>query len=221
MILAVSAMTRRQLISDLGIPPDRVHVAATGVPPEFFIEPETSSEQLHLLFLGSLSPEKNPLAAVDVAEQAGHGHDVQLRLVGSGPLEAEIAARGAVTSEHVTIEMAGSVEDVIPHLRWADLLLLTSKTEGLPGAVLEAGAAGVPAVAFDVGGTGETMVDGTSGILVSPGDVPGMVKAVDALAADRERLGQMGSQQREHVRTHFDLDRAIARFDQLLSGSLP
>ncbi|MGA9598255.1 MAG: glycosyltransferase family 4 protein [Acidimicrobiia bacterium] len=219
-ILAVSATTGRQLVSDLGIPPDRVHVAPTGVPPEFFVASEPRLEQLQMLFLGSLSPEKDPLAAVEVAVQIGKSHDVHLRLVGAGPLEAEIAAWGAETSERVTIELTGSVEDVTPHLRWADLLLLTSRTEGLPGAVLEAGAAGVPTVAFDVGGTGETMVNGTSGILVPPGDVSAMVAAVERLAADRALLEAMGGEQRDHVRSNYSLDRAIARFDQLLTGAL-
>lgn len=219
-ILAVSEMTRRQLISDLGVPRDRVHVAPTGVPPEFFVDSVKGNEQLRMLFLGSLSPEKNPLAAVSVAEQVGRSFDVQLRLVGAGPLEAEVAARGAMTSQRVTIDMTGSVADVTPHLQWADLLVLTSETEGLPGAVLEAGAAGIPTVAFDVGGTAETMIDGETGILVPAGEVPGMIAAVERLATDRPRLEQMGKEQREFVRNNYSLERAINRFDQLLTGAL-
>ncbi len=219
-VLAVSEMTRRQLISALGVAPDRVHVAPTGVPPEFFVDSVKGSEQLRMLFLGSLSPEKNPLAAVSVAEQVGRSSDVQLRLVGAGPLETEVAARGAMTSQRVTIEMTGSVADVTPHLQWADLLLLTSETEGLPGAVLEAGAAGTPTVAFDVGGTAETMIDGKTGILVPAGEVPAMIAAVERLAANRLRLEEMGKEQREFVRNNYGLERAINRFDQLLTGAL-
>lgn len=219
-ILAVSAMTRRQLISDLGIPPDRVHVAPTGVPEEFFLDSPSSNGRLRLLFLGSLSPEKNPLAAVAVAERLGRGLDIHLRLVGAGPLERDVAARGAISSERVTIELTGSVGDVTPQLQWADLLLLTSETEGLPGAVLEAGAVGVPTVAFDVGGTSETLVDGKTGVLIPPGEVSGMAAAVERLAEDRAALKRMGEEQREFVRSNYSLDRAISRFDQLLSGLL-
>ena len=220
LILAVSAMTRQQLISDLGIPADRAHVAPTGVPPEFFVDSAKGGEQLRMLFLGSLSQEKNPLAAVSVAEQVGKNLDVQLRLVGAGPLEAELAVLGAMTSERVTVEMTGSVTDVTPHLQWAHLLLLTSETEGLPGAVLEAGAAGIPTVAFNVGGTAETMIDGETGILVPAGDVSAMVAAVERLAADRPRLERMGKEQRDFVRSNYSLERAINRFDQLLTGAL-
>jgi glycosyltransferase involved in cell wall biosynthesis len=219
-ILAVSAMTGRQLVSDLRMPADRVHVAPTGVPPEFFIDSERGIGRLRMLFMGSLSPEKNPLAALSVAEQVGKTMDVHLRLVGAGPLETEVAARGAQVSEHVTIDMAGSVADVTPHLRWADLLLLTSETEGLPGAVLEAGAAGIPSVAFDVGGTAETMLDGETGILVPANDVTAMAAAVESLGADRQRLERMGNRQREFVRSNYSLEQAIDRFDHLLTGAL-
>ena len=219
-VLAVSAMTKSQLVSDLLLNPERVHVAPTGVPPEFFVDKTTTSDELRLLFLGSLSAEKNPLAAVEVAEQVGADRPVKLRLVGAGPLEAEIAARVASGSSTTGIELTGSVADVIPHLKWANLLLLPSRTEGLPGAVLEAGAAGVPTLAFDVGGTRETMVDGTSGLIVAPGDITAMAEAAGQLAANPARLHNMGREQQKYVRDHFTLAAAIDRFDQLLTAAL-
>ena len=219
-VLAVSEMTRSQLISDLLIPPERVHVAPTGVPPEFFIDKTPVSAELRLLFLGSLSPEKNPLAAVEVVGQLGASQPVHLRLVGAGPLESTIAAKAAAAPSGSTIELTGSVADVMPHLVWADLLLLPSRTEGLPGAVLEAGAAGVPTVAFDVGGTRETMLDETSGMIVPVGDIAGMTEAVRNLAADPARLEGMGREQQSYVRSRYSLEAAIRRFDELLSAAL-
>jgi glycosyltransferase involved in cell wall biosynthesis len=219
-VLAVSAVTKRQLISDLLLNPERVHVAPTGVPPDFFVDKATTSDELRLLFLGSLSAEKNPLVAVEVAEQVGADRSVQLRLVGAGPLESEIAARISSGSSSTNIETTGSVADVMPHLEWANLLLLPSRTEGLPGAVLEAGAAGVPTLAFDVGGVRETMVDGTSGLIVAAGDTAAMVEAARQLAADPARLHNMGREQQNYVRDHFTLEAAIDRFDRLLTTAL-
>ncbi len=219
-MLAVSGETRNQLISDLGVAPERIHVAPTGVPPEFFIERDARSEELRLLFLGSLSAEKNPHAALDVAEHLDIDQPVHLRFVGAGPLQEELAERAGTGADGVVVELAGSVENVMPHLAWADLLILCSRTEGLPGAVLEAGAAGVPALAFDVGGTGETMVDGTSGILVPPGDNAGMAAAAQHLATDRAKLLEMGTAQQDFVRSRYTLDAAIKRFDQYLTAAL-
>ncbi len=218
LVLAVSRETRDQLISDLGVKPDRIEVAPTGVPPEFFMDKKPRSGDLRLLFLGSLSNEKNPHAAVDVA--AGIGGNVRLRLVGAGPLAEELAARSAALAGDVGLELTGSVADVAPHLSWADLLLLTSHSEGLPGAVLEAGAAGVPTLAFAVGGTGETMIDGETGMLFDPGDIAAMAAAARELAGDRTRLEAMGRAQRDYVAANYTLEQAIERFDSFLSAAL-
>ncbi len=217
LVLAVSAETRRQLIEELSIPADRIKVAPTGVPPDFFITPTPSDDEaLRLLFLGSLSPEKDPLSAVEVAAQIGGGSVI--RFVGAGPLEAQ--ARQAAEAGRVALELTGSVEDVIPHLAWADLLVLTSQTEGLPGAVLEAGAAGVPALAFDVGGTRETMVPGETGLLARPGDIAGLASLGRKLASDREELVAMGRRQQDYIADNYTLAAAIARFDDYLTEEL-
>lgn len=220
LIFAVSAVTRDQLVADLGVPPTRVHVAHTGVSKEYFLDGSLAHEGIRLLFLGSLSPEKDPMAALDVIDGLRTDCDVTLRFVGDGPLAhqltTEIQSRGLTE----IVEMTGSVEDVRPHLNWADLLLVVSRTEGLPGAVLEAGAAGVPAVAFDVGGTSETLVTGESGVIITPGDTQAMVDAVKSLASDSARIETMGASQREFIKAKFDLDESIATYEALLAEEL-
>lgn len=220
LIFAVSAMTRDQLVNDLGVPQARVHVAYTGVAKEYFLDGTRPHEGIRLLFLGSLSPEKDPMAALDVIDGLRTDCDVTLRFVGDGPLAhqltAEIQSRGLTE----IVEMTGSVEDVRPHLDWADVLLVVSRTEGLPGAVLEAGAAGVPAVAFDVGGTSETFIAGESGVIITPGDTHAMVDAVRSLASDNARIETMGASQRDFIKAKFDLDESIATYEALLAEEL-
>ena len=216
LVFAVSAMTRNQLVDDLGVSPTRVHVAYTGVSQEYFVASSAPHDELRLLFLGSLSREKDPMTALDVVDRLRPDCNAVLRFVGYGPLAHEVAAEIETRGLSAIVEMVGSVDDVRPHLEWADLLLLVSLTEGLPGAVIEAGAAGVPAVAFGVGGTAETMIPDRSGVIVSPGDTDAMVNTVKMLASNRARLESMGTCQREFVRTTFDLDEAIARYEELL-----
>ena len=154
-VLAVSGATRDQLVGYVGVPAERVRVVYIGVPDELTgIDWVRDDGSLHVLFLGSLSPEKNPAAALDVFERVGQPDRFKLRFVGGGPLESELRQLSGSMLDMGVVEFAGSVRDVAPHLEWADVLLLPSITEGLPGAVLEAGAAGVPTVAFDVGGCG-------------------------------------------------------------------
>ncbi len=220
LILAVSEVTRRQLVEDLGVRADKVVVAHTGVPSEFFIEDKSSHDELRLLFLGSLSTEKDPQLAIDVAVGLRRDHRVRLRIVGDGPLAPDLAARVDGEALAEIVKLTGPVDDVTPHLAWADVLILTSRTEGLPGAVLEAGAAGVPTVGFNVGGTAETMQPGVSGVLVDPGDVGGMIAAIDGIARNPDELKRLGTTARQFVGEHYTLERSIRRYDRVLSESL-
>lgn len=219
-ILAVSKMTRSQLVDDLGVSESRVHVAGTGVAPEYFVGVDDPHPELRLLFLGSLSNEKNPSSAIRVADVLRRSHDVSLRMVGDGPLAAELEAQVDRSSLREVVSFTGSVNDVTPHLRWADVLMLTSRTEGLPGAALEAAAASVPVVAYDVGGVSETMIAGESGILVAADDSAAMIAVINDLAGDRERITTMGRSARTFIEENYTLDKVIARYDAILSDAI-
>ncbi len=97
----------------------------------------------------------------------------------------------------------------------ADLVVLSSKSEGLPNAMLEAHAAGRPVVATDVGGMREVVLDGESGLLVPSGDRPALARALARLADDRllrERMGRVG---RLHVESNFSMGRFVREFAAL------
>jgi glycosyltransferase involved in cell wall biosynthesis len=164
--------------------------------------------------VGSLSHEKDPelaLAALALLTEA------KLRFVGDGPLRDEleqIASRLGVSDR---VEFTGSVDDVTPHLEWAHVLLLTSRSEGLPGAILEAGAAGIPTVAVDVGGVTEAVSDGVGGF-VTERDPDAIAAALSRLDDDRALLEQLGSQARAETRERFAMDLVIDRYERLLAG---
>ena len=214
-VLAVSEETKAQLVDGLGIRADRVALAPTGVPESFFgVIRLPPSDMLRLLYIGNLSREKDPETSLEVLRHLGV--PARLRLVGSGPLRAVLEERVRAAALKDRVEVLGSVSDVRPHLAWADLLVLTSRTEGLPAAVLEAGAAGVPAVGFDVGGTRETIIDEVSGRLVPPGDVEGFCAAVRTLAQDAQLRAGMGAAARRLVRERFTLERSVRRYHEVL-----
>ena len=222
LVLAVSESTKRQLVEGLGLADASVAVAPTGVPESFFsIAPKPSdATTLRLLFLGNLSREKNPMAALDLAHRLSQAIPFQLRFVGEGPLQGALQSRAESLNVESDVMFAGSVEDVGPHLAWADLLILTSETEGLPGVVLEAGAAGVPVVAFDVGGTAETIRAGVTGELVPGGDIEALHSVVVRFAHDRERLIEMGQRAKTFVAEHYSLEGAVSRYDEILTEQL-
>ncbi len=132
----------------------------------------------------------------------------RLRFVGDGSLLSNLRAEASRLGVSERVEFTGSVTDVLSHLQWAHLLILTSLSEGLPGAILEAGAAGLPTVAVDVGGVREAVSDGVSG-LVTPPDHDALVEALRKFDADRERLANMGILAREYIASRFRLQDVI------------
>ncbi|NNF63662.1 MAG: glycosyltransferase [Acidimicrobiia bacterium] len=218
-IVAVSQLTADQLSTHLGVKADKIRVAHTGIPADFLQvrgDEEAPSERLRMLFLGALSREKDPLAALEVVVRLPEELEPTLRFVGSGPMADELAT--AVTDRGLSdrVELIGSVRDVRPHLAWADLLILPSKTEGFPGAVLEAAAAGVPTFGFSAGGTAETMITGTTGVVVPVGDVGALARAITDAARGLDRLREMGEDAKALVSDQFLVEHSVDRHHELL-----
>jgi len=107
-----------------------------------------------------------------------------------------------------------------------DLLVLTSDREGLPNVILEALAAGVPAVATNVGGVGELLADGVTGYVVPPRDLSTLVNRVIGMLDDKGFRAECGRRGREYVQSHFSIsamvDRTVALYNSILrSRGLP
>ena len=94
----------------------------------------------------------------------------RLLVLGAGPLEAELAALAAQLGLERRVRFLGFEPNVERWMQAADGFVLSSRYEGLPMVLLEAGACGVPAVATDVPGTREVLIDGVNGWLARAGD---------------------------------------------------
>jgi Glycosyl transferases group 1 len=159
----------------------------------------------HVLSVGRLEPEKNPLLLADVIATLRAGDpEVVLDIVGDGPMRADVQARmdelgvgdGAVLHGYVPID-GGLIE----LYRDADVFLHVSWTEGLPQVLFEAFAAATPVVATDVGGVAAAV--GDAALLIGAGDAEAAARAVAQVRSDpalRERLVRAGAQRvREHT----------------------
>lgn len=218
MVLAVCEATKQQLLELAPTLAGRVHVTYTGVPDEMFtVRRSTLEGPLRVVMIGSLSDEKNPLLAL---RSIARVPAALLRLVGGGPLMDRLRDEVEMLGLSERVDLIGAVDDVVPHLEWANVLLLTSHTEGLPGAVLEAGAASVATVALDVGGVREAVSHEVSGIVVDPGNEGDVVAALSRLAGDPELVRRMGRAARLHMKERFAMDHIIsgyaARLEEVL-----
>lgn len=150
-----------------------------------------------------------------MAEVVNAQPNIKLVLVGEGPersrLQRLVESRGL--EPHVVLH--GREPEARSLNPAFDIVVLASKSEGLPNAILEGQAAGRPVIATDVGGVREIVVDGVSGFLVPPGDSSAMAGALVRLAADpalRERMGRAG---RSRMATDFGMARFVGEFADL------
>lgn len=159
-----------------------------------------------LVCVGRLTRQKGQDVAVDALGLVADRR-ARLRLVGTGPDAAAIAARAAAAGLADRVELAGTVPDPAPHLRAADVVVVPSRWYGLSLALLEAMSAGAAVVATRV--SGASVLDG-AGVLVPPEDPAALAAAVDRLLADPGERARLGAAARARAVERFDVRRAVA-----------
>jgi glycosyltransferase involved in cell wall biosynthesis len=145
----------------------------------------------------------------------------RLLILGAGPLEAELVQLAAHLGLERRIHFLGFEPNVQRWMQAADGFVLSSRYEGLPMVLLEAGASGLPAVATDVAGTREVIVDGANGWLAPAGDPHALAGAMARLLQIpiEERLA-MGERARRRVVEQFSLETVLDRWEGLYEDLL-
>lgn len=143
------------------------------------------------------------------------GAEAFLVLVGDGPDREHLEryAHELGIARHCLF--VGYQNDVARFYDAMDVLLLPSVNEGTPVSVIEALAAGRPAVATRVGGVPDVIRDGIDGYLVDAGDVEALAARLGELAGDPERRRRMGAAGQERVLERYAVDRLIDDIDSL------
>lgn len=158
------------------------------------------------------------------AKLAAARTDVSFVVAGDGSLRGSLEAEAKSLLGN-RIRFLGWATD-LPVLYGAlDVVVLTSRNEGTPVALIEAGAAGRPVVATDVGGVAEVVRDGASGFVVPPGDAAALAARVGTLLDDPEAARAMGLAGREWVRARFSSERLVddltALYSELVARAAP
>lgn len=143
-----------------------------------------------LVALGRLEPEKGLEVALDALAAAAV--PARLVLAGDGSLRAALEARARALGVDDRVTFLGQVSDVRGVLAAADALVSSSHREGMPMAVLEAMATGLPVVATDVGDVAVTVAGG--GVIVPPGDSASLATAIDRMLGDDGQRAAMASE---------------------------
>jgi len=135
--------------------------------------------------------------------------DAHLVIFGEGELRAALEKQIKQLALGKRVLLPGFREDVMSLMKAADLFVMSSITEGLGSAVLDAMAMGHAVVGTKAGGIPEAIVDEATGLLVEPGDAKALAAAIVRLLKDAELRKQFGDAGRARVEAHFGVDRLV------------
>jgi glycosyltransferase involved in cell wall biosynthesis len=215
LLLAVCAEEARAFVDEVGFAPDRVRVVRNGVPMPGRAELAAlrarqrtllriPDSERWLVFVGRLTREKG----LDVLLEAlGMGVPADgLLVVGDGADRAQLEREAA--GAPIPVRFCGYQEDVAPFLAAADVFVQPSRSEGLPFALLEAMAHGLPAISSAVGGVADAVAGG--GLLVPPEQPDELARRLRELLADAGARATLGDAGRNRVAHEFGVPVMLA-----------
>lgn len=178
----------------IGMRKEDVRVIPNGLSVVDPVKSQASREKKLIAVVANIHPLKGHREFLDVLELVTSKHpDVRIKFIGRDDLSGQIQREVKARKLDSTVEFCGFQPDISPYLLQANLFVLPSSiTEGAPTSILEALAAGIPAVAYAIGGIPELICDGVDGYLVAVGDTSGMANAIVGLIEDSERAKSMG-----------------------------
>ena len=224
-VTANSVRVADEIVRRLGVPAGRVHYLPNGIDLAAWdaraVRPAPISPEpgcLHLALVGGLRREKNHALLLDALSRLETSLRSRTRvwLVGG---ETGGSAYAAFVRDEISRRALGEIVRIVPEtaeipalLRVVDALVLPSLFEGFPNVLLEAMAAGIPALACAVGDVPDLIGDGETGLLVAPGDAAGLTRAIGrlhAMGAGARRA--MGSAGRTRVESRYRMEGVAAR----------
>lgn len=182
---------------------------------------QTPEQASVILFVGSLTKEKRLDRLLRIVSKVKISlGEVKAWIVGDGPMRAQLEQEALFMGLADTVQFLGVKSNVADYMHAADLLLLTSDTEGIPGVILEAGFLELPTVATCVGGVPECVTHGKTGILVGPEDEAGLVQSVQNLLQNAEERYRMGKAAKEWIEKKFTIDKIVMNYIEFYESVL-
>jgi len=223
-IVAISPNVRRQLLDDYHIgQPSQYTVVPLGFDLSAFaaIDERARAEARAVLNIdplahvvttvGRLTAIKQQALFLEVASQvAARDPLATFVIAGDGDLRRALESQAGALGIDGRVRFLGWRRDLATIYGASDVLLLTSRNEGTPVALIESLASGVPGVSTDVGGVRDVLADDTVGLVAPDGDASGLAAHVGTLLDDPARRRRMGAAGRALVVKRYGLDRLVA-----------
>lgn len=230
-LVAISKATGKDF-REIGYPESRISYIPNGV--EVSVPEKTTYNQvIRVITITRLSQEKG----VDIllkawTEVVREEKGLKLLIVGAGPLEYQLKTLSQSLGIAESVDFVGEVQNASNYLIESDLFVLSSKSEGMSNALLEAMIYGIPCIATQVGGNGE-LLGGESkeisregyllvknGLLVNPDDVKGLTEAILYFIRNRSKREEMGRRGRQFIQENYSIDWVAERYMALYQSIL-
>jgi len=224
--VAMSEAVRDRLLA-LGVPEEKIVLVRNGVDLERFRPaPLNTHSTKNILFAARLDPVKRPLLVADIAKELASlrpPRDFRFSIAGDGPERERFEQRVCRLGLQAAFDFRGHVADLAPLYAAADVVILPSRSEGVPLVVLEALASARPVVASKAGSIPEVL-DETCGILVENPDGAEFARAINSLLDQPGLREKMGAAGRRKIEARHDIRRTretlATLFDQGASVSV-
>ena len=229
--VAVSEHLRNLLVDELGIRPSKVTLIRSGIDVERFQTRADCTELRAQLgyaqddfvigSVGRLDPVKNFPALIDaMAAVVTRLPRARLMVAGAGPDEQRLRQQVQSAGLNGQIRLLGYRKNIPELLNIMDVFVLPSLAEGTCNAILEAMAVGLPVVATRVAGNPELVLDGATGLLVSPQDFRALADRIQFYANNPDIRRQHGLAGREHVLRYYTVEHMVDAYADLYRGEL-
>jgi glycosyltransferase involved in cell wall biosynthesis len=218
-VVANSAMVAEYVETSEGVPRRKLRVIRNAVKLTH-APPVQSPAHRSIICVGNMHTEAKGhryLLEAAVAVISAHP-SVQFLLIGDGPLRSRLERLSHDLGLSGSVTFLGQREDVHSWLRSAECAVLPSLSEGLPNAVLEYMAAGLPIVATRVGGIPELIHDQVDGLLVPPADAHALGEALVRVLTDRALSGKIAKNAFQRAASEYSIDALIRALERLYSG---
>lgn len=211
-------------VGDSGVvPADKLRVIMNGIDTAVYKQPRDTAAIRKSLGIplaarvigtvGRLTEIKRQDVLIDAFASLLPKHtDLHLLLVGDGPLHGQLKQQAEALKVSDRVHFAGYQSDTTAYLHAMNIFALTSRSEGMPQALLEACVAEKPVIASRVGGIPEVIHHGTTGLLVTPGKSDELAAGLDQLLSHPDRAAALAMTASQRVIKAFDIGRMAADY---------
>lgn len=227
-IVTTGERLRTQVVREAGVEAGRVVSIPTGIDLDRFRPGSAAAARAQLGL-----PLDAPLVGIVATLRSWKGHrfllqaiasmprpDVVLLVVGDGPQRQALQSLAGQLGLATRVCFAGNQPDVVPWMQALDVFCLPSyANEGVPQALMQAMACGLPVVTTPVGSIDEIVTDGDTGVLVRPEDAQALREALEALLGDAARRSALGARAAQAAHERFAEERMVERMVEVFRAA--